>query len=102
MLGLLVAVRVRALFLRLGHERREAGISEDQERHLTDMEYFVLRERALLREYPPPAWARIIEPAMAGEVNHVVLLCQQQDRELQRLPGLSAHDGRAFGQIVPR
>jgi hypothetical protein len=66
--------------------------NKDETRHLADTEDLVGGEAAVLRECPPPASGRVVEPSVAGEVDHVILLIDGQDRDIQRITGFGALD----------
>jgi hypothetical protein len=85
-----------------GH-RRVARIGEDQPRDLSNLENLLRRKNAILCKDPARLSRRRIGYAVAGIVNEIVLLVDQQHRQFERVACLGARDHlvlRRFVQIL--
>ena len=80
------------LLVLAGRHRRKTRVGEDQAGHLAHTEDLLRRQEAIFIEDPPRPARGAIECTVAGKVDHVKVLIHDQERELERIARLGAHD----------
>src|SRR5262249_37175422 len=87
--------------LLVGDRGRKTGVGKDQARHLTHAENFFGRQEAIRSENPPGLVRRLVEKRVSSIVDHVILLIDDQHRELERIARLDAlHPAAAAAQSL--
>jgi hypothetical protein len=84
--------------LLVGDHGRKTGVGKDQARNLTHAENFFSRQEAIRSEYPPGLVRCLVEKRVSSIVDHVILLIDDQHRELERIARLDALHPTAAAQ----